>query len=112
MSFGPGFPLWAARLFRRERLWQTRRSRLVRPVVKCRKSGGIWRKLNRFLCFCAHLGFIEIGFFRRIFVDFGDRDHVVAAAAVADTPVVGVNSCMRLIRPKGVAWCSQLRSLG
>ena len=47
------------------------RGRLGRPVVKSHTSAAIWRNLNRFLYFYVALGFIEIGFARRIFADFG-----------------------------------------
>jgi len=43
---------------------------LVYPVVKCRKSAGIWRNLDSFCCFYDAHGFIENGFVRRIFADF------------------------------------------
>ncbi len=45
-------------------------SRAGPPLVKFRKSAGICRNLNGFLCFCDGHGLSEIGFVRRIFADF------------------------------------------
>jgi hypothetical protein len=50
---------------------------LGRPVVKSRKSAEICRNLNRFLCFDDAHGFGEIGFARRISVDFAHRTHKI-----------------------------------
>src|SRR5208283_3398327 len=82
--------------------------------VKSRKSAGIWRNLNGFLCFHGAHGFIEIGFARRIFVDFAHPTHLIPALChpvgldhvpALETIAQAISRPERVISPRtGVGW--------
>ena len=82
---------------------------LGHPVVKSRKSAGICRNLNRFLCFYDAHGFIEIGFVRRIFADFAHPTHLIPVLLHAvwidhvrplETIVLAISRPERVISPE------------